>query len=165
MSLITPADLLTPHGARELAQLASPEGHAVLEAALLEATLRGTDRSAWSAEELALADQAAETIGLACAFANALLGRIGAGRTLSDTEQTLLSGYARDVARYQLYDDAKLPEEHPVRLRYRDAVRFVERVASGLESLGQTVLGSAGSPASVAPTRTFSADSLSGWCA
>lgn len=165
MTPITPADLLTPHGARELAQLATPEGHAVLDAELLAATLLGADRSAWSAEEQALADTAAATIQLAVDVANAMLGRVGAGRVLAPEEETLLAAYARDVARYRLYDDAKLPEDHPVRLRYRDAVRFVERVVSGGEPLGQAVIGSAGSPAAVSPGRLWTADTLSGWCA
>lgn len=45
----------------------------------------------------------------------------------------ILTRYCCDMARYRLYRDAA-PEE--VRLRYRDAVRFLEQVAAGKISLG-----------------------------
>jgi len=45
----------------------------------------------------------------------------------------ILTRYACDIARYRLYRDAA-PEE--VRNRYKDAVRFMEMVASGKISLG-----------------------------
>ena len=52
MSYITPAELAERPGARELAQIASAEHQAVVEAALMDATLRGTDRSGEVADRL-----------------------------------------------------------------------------------------------------------------
>lgn len=55
-----------------------------------------------------------------------------AGATL---DLPILTRYCCDMARYRLYRDAA-PEE--VRLRYRDAIRFLEMVAAGKISLGAT---------------------------
>ncbi len=160
MTPITPLDLLTPHGARELAELAWPEGQDAPDAPLLLATLRGEERSAWSVEDRARADQAVATLQGAVDTGNARVGRVASGRVLSADEETLLRTCAADIARYRLYDDARLSEDHPVRLRYADAQRFLERVADGREPLGQPLAGTAGSPAAEAPERLFSRETL-----
>lgn len=162
--MITPADLLTPHGARELSQLATPEGAALLDPDLLAAVVRGADVDGeWDAEDIAQAHVALATIQAAVDTANARINRVAVGRVLSADEQTTLRTYALDIARYRLYDDGQLPELHPVLLRYREAIRFLERVASGLEPLGQALAGTAGSPQADAPVRVFTRDTLRGY--
>ena len=164
MTPITPAELLLAHSARELAELATPEGQPSLYPDLIEATVRGADRSAWAAEEIALADEALLLIQDAIDTANARCGRAAAGRVLSTNDDTTLRAYASDIARSLLYGDARLSEEHPVRLRYRDAMRFLERVGAGTEVLGQDVAGGGGgSPQYAAADRVFTADSLAGF--
>lgn len=161
--MITPADLLTPHGARELAQLATPEGVPLLDPELLAAVVRGEAVSDWEAEDVAHAQQALATIQAAADTANARINRVAGGRVLSADEQTTLRTYALDIARYRLEDDRALADEHPVRRRYVEATRFLERVASGLEPLGQTLAGTAGAPQADAPARTFTRDTLRGY--
>lgn len=161
MTPLAPADLLLAFSARELAELASPEGAPALDPELLAATIRAADRGDWTAAEIALADAALALVQLAVTAANALCGRVAAGRVLSADDDLALLTYAGDIARYRLYDDARLSDEHPVRLRYRDAMRFLERVAAGTEVLGQDVAGGgAGVAQSSAPARVFSADTL-----
>lgn len=69
----------------------------------------------------ALAGASAEIDGYLARYAGAAL------------DLPILTRYCCDMARYRLYRDAA-PEE--VRLRYRDAVRFLEMVAAGKISLG-----------------------------
>ncbi len=160
MTLITPADLITAHGPRELAQITTPEGVAALDPALLEATLLGADRAAWPDDQQAAADLAAATIAAALEAANAMTARVAAGRLLSDAEERLLATHATDIARYRLYDDATLLEDNPIRRRFEAAVRFLERVAAGTETLGTEPIGTSGLPQSAAPERLFSRDTL-----
>lgn len=158
---ITPIDLLADRGARELAQLATPEGWPTLDPDLLAAVIRGEDISGeWDADDHAPAYLALATLQQACDAANARLGRVTSGRTLSADEHAMLRAYALDIARYRLYDDGELPELHPVLLRYREAVRFLERIAGGLEPLGQTPAGCVGSPMAETPGRVFTHTTL-----
>ena len=48
MPYILPPDLAERPGATELAQVATPDGKRTLDTALMDATLRGTDRSSWA---------------------------------------------------------------------------------------------------------------------
>jgi hypothetical protein len=160
--LLTPHDLLTAHGAPELAQLTTPEGAPVLDHDLLIATIDAGDRSAWTLEDQALADAALATLQAAVDLANARTGRIASGRVLSAEDELVLLVAGRDLARARLYDDARLPDDHPVSRRDRDAQRFLERVASGLEPFGQPLIGTPGLPAIAAdaPARQFDRTTL-----
>lgn len=159
--MIAAAQLLRSIGARELAQLATPAGAPLISPELLAALVGGTDTGTATPEQIAAASDAiAATIQPAVDVANASIGRISAGRLLSADEQTLLDAYACDIARYRLYDDASLPEDHPVRKRYEAAMRFIERVASGVEVIGKAPLGTPGLADSVAPDRVFTRDTL-----
>ncbi|AFL76235.1 phage protein Gp36 family protein [Thiocystis violascens] len=162
--MIAPADLLTPHGARELAQLATPEGVPTLDPDLLAAVVRGEEVDGeWDAEDIAQAHLALATLQAAVDTANARINRVALGRVLSADEQGMLHTYALDIARWRLYDDGQLPELHPVLLRYREAVRFLERVADGREPLGQATAGTAGLAQASAPVRQFDADTLAAY--
>lgn len=65
----------------------------------------------------------------------------------------ILTGYACDIARYRLCG-AGVTETDAIRNRYKDAVRFLESVASGKIGLG---LDAANNPAPTANTVQFSA--------
>ena len=162
--MIGPLHLLRAIGARELGQLATPAGAPVIPGLALEALIAGGCGADATADQLAAAATAIDTtLQPVIAFANAAIGRIGAGRTLSADEQTLLDTYACDIARYRLYDDASLPEDHPVRKRYEAAIRFIERVASGLEALGTAPLGTAGNARATEGERQFTRDTLAAY--
>jgi len=163
MTAITPIDLLADRGARELAQLATPEGWPTLDPDLLAAVIRGEDISGeWDADDHAPAYLALATLQQACDAANARVDRLAAGRALSTEETSLLRAYRLDLARYRLYDDTALADEHPVIRRYREADAFLARVAAGRETLGQSPSGTAGAPATSvdAPARLFTRDTL-----
>lgn len=162
--MIAAAQLLRSIGSRELAQLATPAGATLIAPDLLAALIAGDSTAVWSPEQIAAAQSAlTDTIQPAVDTANAMIGRISAGRTLSADELTLLDTYACDIARYRLYDDASLGEDHPVRKRFEAAQRFIERVAAGMETLGKDPLGTPGLPSSLAPERVFTRDTLAGY--
>lgn len=70
---ITPAQLADRPGATELAQVATPEREAIVDAELMDATLRATDRSAWSPDLTAIADLALASVQTAIDDAAALI--------------------------------------------------------------------------------------------
>lgn len=102
------ADMLEEFSEAELIQLTDRDTPAT--GAIVDAVL---DR--------ALAGASAEIDGYLARYAGATL------------DLPILTRYCCDMARYRLYRDAA-PEE--VRLRYRDAVRFLEQVAAGKIGLG-----------------------------
>lgn len=52
----------------------------------------------------------------------------------------ILIGYCCDIARYQLASDYRVLSEE-IRLRYDDAIKFLEKVASGKINLGRDTSG------------------------
>lgn len=66
----------------------------------------------------------------------------------------ILSGFACDIARYRLCGTGGVTETDEVRNRYKDAIKFLENVASGKIGLG---LNAANQVAAPANTVQFSA--------
>lgn len=95
----------------------------------------------------ALAGASAEIDGYLVRYAGAAL------------DLPILTRYCCDMARYRLYRDAA-PEE--VRLRYRDAVRFLEMVAAGKISLGASAesAASAGTVSFTTGQKVFAREDL-----
>jgi phage gp36-like protein len=140
MQYITPTDLAERPGARELAQVASAAHLAMVPSELMEATLRGGDRSAWTADQVTAADDALQRIEDAVRQAESLidgyLARRGYGLPLSPVPE-LVTGWARDIARYLLHKDRQGREDNdPIVRAYRDALKFLELTATGKFSLG-----------------------------
>ena len=145
MPYITTAELAERPGAREIALAASSDASPVVDFALMDATLRGADRSAWTAPQLAAADAALQRVQDAVAEAGAVIDGYLAqrGYTLplnlppTSTGKSLLTAWARAIARYLLNgrrvtDEAK----DPVARDYRDALKMLDRLATGKLSLG-----------------------------
>lgn len=140
MQYITAIQLAERPGAFELAQVATAEHVRPVPAALMEATLRGDDRSDWSADELLTADAALQRIEDAVGQAESLIDGYLAKRTyslpLSPVPQ-LVTGWARDIARYLLHKDRKGKEDgDPIVRAYRDALKFLEQIVAGKFFLG-----------------------------
>lgn len=130
--------------ARELAQVATPDDAAVLDDALMEASLRGEDRSAWPAAEIALADKALVHIGKALADADGVID--GYLRTRKPVAYTvpldpvpgIVSVWARWIARYLLHKDriGTREQDDPIVRDYVEAQKFLRLTADGKFSLG-----------------------------
>ena len=142
---ITNAELADRPGARELAQVASPEHQPVVEAALLDATLRGVDRSGWTPEQLAVADAALARVVDAVNEAGAVIDGYLAQRgytlplelPVTSTGKSVLTSWARSIARYMLHKSRISDEsKDPIARDYRDALKMLGLLAIGKYSLG-----------------------------
>jgi phage gp36-like protein len=140
MQYITAAALAERPGARELSQAATASHLRPVVWELMEATLRGGDRSTWTAEQQAEADDALRRIEDAAAQAESLvdgyLGKRGYSLPLSPVPE-LVTGWVRDIARYLLHKDRGGKEDSdPIVRAYRDALKFLQQIAEGKFSLG-----------------------------
>lgn len=103
---MTPQEFVHYFGSTEVANRARPEGTDV-PGALLEATVDGTDRSAWTAEQQANADKALNKIVDALYHARAkVFNDIPAADEATKAEAHRWIGL---LARFALYDDARPP--------------------------------------------------------
>ena len=140
MQYITPDDLAERPGARELAQVATKEGARQVATELMEATLRGGDRSTWPTDQVAVADDALQRIQDAVTEAESIIDGSLAKRSyplpLSPVPR-LVTGWTRDIARYLLHKDRGGKEDtDPVVRNYRDALKFLAMIVKGEFSLG-----------------------------
>lgn len=140
MNYITLIDLAERPGARELAQVASSEHEAMVVYELMEASLRGDDRSAWDSDDVAQADIAIARIEEAVAEAESIIDGNLAVRNyplpLSPVPK-LVTGWTRDIARYLLHKDRISDEKSdPIARAYRDAMKLLAQTANGTFSLG-----------------------------
>jgi phage gp36-like protein len=169
MSYVTPAQLATGSGAlKELAELFD-----LASDALLLATINGTDRSAWTADEIADADAALVAIELAIAKADgevdARLSQRGYVLPVNVVTFPVVMVWADAIARYHVNRQRDLKSDETGRHErdYRDALRALQLVADGKLSLGAgdplapPAPGATGSgPEHCADARVFDRDSL-----
>lgn len=167
----TPAQLADDKLTRELAQLCTPDRYAVIADDLMEATLRGTSRSAFDPDDIAVADLALAHVNKALTDADGVID--GYLSLRKPTPYTLplspvpgiVTGWARAIARYKLNKDrvGTREESDPVVRDYRDAIRFCELTRDGKFSLGADdplPPASSGMPEFCAPARVFTSDTL-----
>jgi phage gp36-like protein len=162
---VTPSQLADIPGALEISQVASTERNlgALVDAALMEATLRGEDRAAWSGEEIAAADEALARVLAAIDEADAVIDgylRRRGGYTLPlDPAPPIVTRWARSIVRYLLHKSLQSNEfKDPIVRDYEDALKFLLLVAQGKFSLGAGDLvapSGSGKPRFHAPERIF----------
>lgn len=136
---VTAAQLADRPGALEIAQVATPDRDAIVDAALMDATLRGTDRSAWQPADTAVADLALANVQSAIDDADSLVDGYLARRYSLPLAGNfpILTVQARAIARYNLHKNRQgLDQNDPVVRDYNNAIKFLTSVASGLLSLG-----------------------------
>ncbi|MGA7437656.1 MAG: DUF1320 domain-containing protein [Luteibacter sp.] len=136
---VTPDQLAERPGARELAQVATRERDAIVPDGLMDATLRGTDRSAWTPPQIASADDALARIQEAIGEAGGIIDGFLARRyTLPLTVVPgVVTAWARSITRYLLHKDRIAGEnDDPIVRDYRDAMKLLQLTADGKFSLG-----------------------------
>ncbi len=157
----TAVELMRRFGPLELAQVGSADDQAVVDADLLRATLLVMDRSAWTAPEIVVADEAAVRIGEALTDADQMVDGYLAGRyTLPfDPVPTLLRRVGADIARYLLHEDRATED---IQRRYTDAVKLLAGLRKGEVTLGvdDPSPATAGAPEISTPGRVFTRDTL-----
>lgn len=139
MSYITHDQLAKRPGARELAQVATPEHEAVVDPELMEVTLTGGDRTAWTIAEIEIADEALSTIDDAMADARSVIDGFLARRGYLPLNPVppIVTTWARVIVRYMLHKD-RIGEnkDDPIVRDYNDAMRLLQLTADGKFSLG-----------------------------
>lgn len=139
MQYLTLLQLAESPGALELAQVASSSHAAVVDAELMDRTLRGEDRSSYTADAIAAADEAkARILELVDDATGVIDGYLARRYTLPlATAPKILATWARAIVRYRLNKDRVADERtDPVARDYRDAIKFLQQVADGKFSLG-----------------------------
>lgn len=139
MRYVTLLQLAEMPGALELAQVATAKFAPLIDAELMELTLRDEDRTAFTPEEIAAADDAARRIEQASSESDALIdGYIGKRYKLPLASiPGILITWARAITRYKLHGD-RISDANtdPIARDYRDAIRFLTLVSEGKFSLG-----------------------------
>jgi phage gp36-like protein len=162
-------DLAERPGARELAQVASREHGQIVDYALMDATLRGTARTAWGSAAQADADAAAARITDAVAEADALIDGFLARRGYLplDPVPGVVTAWSRAIARYLLHKGRISDDKDPIVRDYRDALRLLQLTADGKFSLGADDAALAanrqGDVRFVGGSKVFGRDSLRGF--
>ena len=149
----------------------------MVDAELMDATLRGADRSAWPAEALTDADDALRRIDEAVAEADATIDGYLVKRGYAvplalpgNQPMKLVAAWSRAITRYLLAKDSIGDEKtSPIARDYRDAHKLLQQVADGSFTLGAgdpQATGQAGSNTDVRfsyPEPVFSRDQLKGF--
>lgn len=136
---VTLLQLAESPGALELAQVASASHEAVVDAELMDRTLRNGDRSTYTAAAIAAADEAKARINELIDEAGGVIdGYLARRYTLPlPALPKILVTWARAIVRYKLNKDRQTDERSdPVVRDYRDALKFLQQAAEGKFSLG-----------------------------
>lgn len=136
---VTPAQLADRPGALEIAQAATPDRNAIVDAGLMDATLRTADRSTWAPADIAVADAALANVQAAIDDADSVIDGYLAKRYPLPLVKVpgILVVYARAIARYNLHKSRQsLEATDPIVRDYRDGIKFLTAVAVGQLSLG-----------------------------
>ena len=170
----TPARLADAKLTRELAEVATPERFPIVADDLMEATLRGADRSAFDPAAVEIADAALVVVTQALQAADGLIDGYLVMRKPTpyvvplNPVPGIVSTWSRWIGRYLLHKDRISTEERtdPVVRDYKEALKFLALVRDGQFSLGAgdpLPAPSAGAPEFVAPERQFTMDTLRGY--
>jgi len=164
---VTLPELAERPGAKELAQVATPERFRKVDPALLDALLRAQDVSSWPASEVEVAELTKDAIvaevEAAGGLINGFLARRGYALPLTRT-YSVVTGWARAITRYKLHQSRLSSEkDDPIVRDYRDALALLKLVAEGKFSLGTDdplTPPSSGAPQFSAPARVFTGATL-----
>ncbi len=156
-------------GALELAQVASDEHQAIVDAELMDLTLRAGNRSAYSVDAIAAADAAKARIEQVVSETDQQVDgylRFRHALPLSPVPG-LLAVWARSIVRYRLHKNLDGDDRsHPIVRDYRDALRFLAEVRDGRFSLGisdTTVVPDGLDARFESPPKVFGRDELKGF--
>lgn len=137
MAYASPDDLVAWHGADELSRMATPADLATVTPELLRATIAGSDRSTWTAEEQAAADAALAAIQAALKDASRQMDGYLQARHPLPLAAAVVAGsplprICGDVARWLLFG-RRVTEE--VASRHDKAMAWLRDLAAGRVAL------------------------------
>lgn len=136
---VTTEQLAERPGARELAQVATRDRDAIVDDALMDAVLRGTDLSDWTDDQVAIANDALARIVEAIGEADGIIDGFLAKRYTLPLASTfgVVTAWSRAITRYLLHKDRQSTDnDDPIVRDYRDALKLLQLTAQGQFSLG-----------------------------
>ena len=139
---LTPADLIDRPGAQEIARVATPQESAVVDTALMTATLAGDDRSGFDPDEVAVADAALARVQSAIAEAVAMVDAELSKRYALPLPSVplVLTRLTRSVTRYLLHTHLLTASDNdPVIRDYEAALRTLREIGRGVIELGLAI--------------------------
>ncbi len=171
MPYVTPAQLAERPGAQELAQVASTSHEAIVDAELMDLTLRGLPRDAYTGPQIAAADEALERINEIIAETDAMIDAYIARRValpITPPVPSVLTRIARAIVRYGLQKDRTGDARtDPLVRDYTDNVKLLEAIRDGEVTLGIIDPQSANAPVLDvridSGSKVFSRDELKGF--
>lgn len=158
LSLPSAVLLITRFGAAEMAQLAVPETAAPIEPTLLEAAARGDSLDGWDAVDVAAAVAALARIADAATRARSEVQFYLRYRQPGEDAPDWVTDDLPELTRFHLYGESANAES-AVRLRYRDILKRLEKLAAEDEARGASEAGKSGLQVSHQP-RLFNRNSL-----
>lgn len=157
---ITLDQLAVNPGAKELAEVATPEHLPIVDAALMYARLTGASRASWQAAELDACEQAVSRINAAITDAAGLIDGFLSVRGYLPLQQVpdILVVWCRAIVRYKLHiNRLNADDKDPITRDYNDTMKLLRLTADGKFFLGAAdpVVAAANSPEWTAGQSTF----------
>lgn len=140
MPYLTAQKLVDRFSADRVAQLADDSAGGLVDGVLLQLTIDGGDRSAYTADDMGAADAALANIVAAIDDGESLINSYLAPRyTLPLSAELIASSNLEkrcaDIVRYQLMDEIASEEAET---RYKDATKWLRDVSMNKASLGES---------------------------
>lgn len=157
ISLPSAVQLMNRFGEEEITQLAVKSPHVPIESDLLMAAAKGEPLDDWSPEDLATAVDALARIADAISRARSEVSFYLRFRKTGEDAPDWVTDDLPELARYHLQGTAV--EDSTMRLRYRDIIKRLEKLATEDEARGASEAGDSGLQIQHAP-RLFNRKSL-----
>lgn len=136
---ITLAQLALNPGAKELAEVATPEHLPIVNAELMHARLMGFSLNAWADNDVAACDQAVLRVNAAVNDAVNTINGFLASRLDLPLQHVpeILTTWCRAIVRYNLHiNRLNADDKDPITRNYTDAIKLLRLTADGKFSLG-----------------------------
>ncbi|WP_397458203.1 phage protein Gp36 family protein [Pseudomonas asplenii] len=143
ISLPSASQLLVRFGARDITQVAVPDGKRVIEPELLVAAAAGKPLDDWDPEDVSIAVMTLARIADAVTRARSEISFYLRYRPDGEDAPSWVADDLAEIARYHLYDDAG-KEGSTVRVIYKDVLKRLETLAQEDKERGAAEAGRSG---------------------
>ena len=138
---ITPSEYVAYFGLEETAAIATPARSSQISTDLLYLTITGGDRSAYTPEEIAIADETLDVINISIESASKEMDSYFANRynlplSTDIIAKNPIKDFCYDITRYRI---AKVIPSEEIVERYKQAIEWLKGVSTGVISLVQDI--------------------------
>lgn len=136
---ITPAEYVAYFGLEETADIATPQRSVKISTELLSLTITGGDRSAYTPEEIEIADETLEVINISIDSASREMDSYFASQYNLPLSSYIITknpikDFCYDITRYRI---AKVIPSEEIVERYKQAIEWLKGVSTGMIVLVQ----------------------------